>query len=77
MSQSASRTPADLSLDAALIDEARELHIDLSQAAEAGIAAAVRRERARLWQEQNAAALESSNAYLERHGLPLRRFQQF
>lgn len=39
------------------------------------------RERAELarrsWQDANRERIESSNAYVERHGLPLTQFRQF
>ena len=53
--------------------EARELGVDVSQAAEAGIAAAVSLRRQERWLAGSQAALESSNAFVERHGLPLSR----
>ncbi|MEJ5022771.1 type II toxin-antitoxin system CcdA family antitoxin [Ochrobactrum vermis] len=30
-----------------------------------------------LWKDDNRAAMQSSNAYLEAHGLPLERYRQF
>jgi post-segregation antitoxin (ccd killing protein) len=32
---------------------------------------------ARLWRETNQAALESSNAYVDQHGLPLAKYRSF
>lgn len=71
------RKPTNLSLDAALVAEARRLGINVSRACEAGLSEHIARERERLWKQENASALESSNAYVERHGLPLGRHRQF
>ncbi|SUC82672.1 Post-segregation antitoxin (ccd killing mechanism protein) encoded by the F plasmid [Pannonibacter phragmitetus] len=35
------------------------------------------RERAEIWLRENAAALESSNAWVEENGLPLDQYRQF
>ena len=71
------RKPANLTLDAALIAEARALGVNLSRAAEEGLRDAVRAARAERWKRDNAEALASHNAYLEAHGLPLARFRMF
>ena len=66
-----------MSLSESLIAEAKALGINLSQAAENGVADAIRQKKTELWLIENSAALESSNAYVEEHGLPLARFRQF
>ncbi len=71
------RRPANLSLDAALVDEARALGLNLSAAAEAGLRAAVSEARAARWLAENAEALASSNAWVEANGLPLSRHRPF
>lgn len=60
-----------------LLKQARELKLDVSRAAEDGIAKAVSAEKSRLWKIENQAALESSNEYVERHGLPLASYRPF
>ncbi|EEE35960.1 conserved hypothetical protein [Rhodobacteraceae bacterium KLH11] len=72
-----SRKPTNLSLDSALLKEARVLKVNLSRAAEEGVRAAVAAAKAEQWKAENAAALQSSNAYVEEHGLPLDSFRQF
>lgn len=67
----------NISLTEALLAEARALRINVSQAAEAGVARAVAARRAQLWLEENRAAIESSNAYVDANGLPLDRFRNF
>ncbi len=71
------RKPANLTLDAALLAEARALKVNLSRAAEEGIRHAVSERRKRAWQAENAAALESSNRFVETSGLPLAQYRQF
>ncbi len=71
------RKPTNLSLDAELLSEAKALKVNLSRAAEEGVRSAVAAAKAQRWKAENAAALESSNAYVEKHGLPLDQFRQF
>jgi antitoxin CcdA len=71
------RKPTNLSLDSLLLTEAKALKVNLSRAAEEGVRAAVAAAKAEQWQTENADALESSNSYVEKHGLPLDRFRQF
>jgi antitoxin CcdA len=65
-------------LNGALLDEAVALDIDLSRAAESGIARAVSAEKAaRLWAEENADVIQSNNEYIAKRGLPLRKYRSF
>lgn len=52
-----SRSATSMTVDAALLDEARTLGVNISRAAEEGILARVRAERARRWKEDNAEAV--------------------
>jgi len=63
------RKSTNLSLDAHLVSEAKNLNI--SRAAEHGIAMAVAEERARLWQIENREAIAGLNEFVERQGLPI------
>ena len=72
-----SRKAANLSIDEAVLADAKALNINVSRAAEAGIVEAVRAEKGRRWLEENREALESSNAWVEKNGLPLSRYRQF
>jgi antitoxin CcdA len=71
------KKPTNVSLSARLIEEAKRLRINLSQACESGLEQSVRRALAEEWLEQNQEALEAWNAYVERNGLPLARHRQF
>lgn len=74
---SPARKATNLSLDQALLDEARSLDINISRAAEAGLREAVARTKAAAWRRENAAAVASSNAWVEASGLPLARYRPF
>lgn len=74
---SSSRKPTNLSIDSELLNEAKALNINLSRAAEDGVKAAVRAAQELRWKEDNADAIESSNAYVENYGLPLDKYRPF
>lgn len=71
------RQATNLSIDVKLLGEAKALKINVSRAAEAGIAQAVSSEKTRLWKIENSAALEAWNEYVDQHGLPLAKYRQF
>jgi antitoxin CcdA len=60
-----------------LLAEARTLGINVSQAAEEGLAKAVATKRAQLWIQENRDAIQSSNEYVEKYGLPLAKYRMF
>jgi antitoxin CcdA len=71
------RKPVNLSFDPALVAEARDLGVNVSRAAEAGLRAAVAAARAEAWRAENAEAIQSSNDWARTHGLPLERHRLF
>lgn len=75
--QTATKRPTNLSLDQALLAEARAFGVNLSQAAELGVRQAVAAAKAEQWKAENAAALQSSNAWVEQNGVPLERYRNF
>lgn len=76
-SSRASTRATNLSLDAALVDEAKQLGVNISLAAARGLEQAVAKIRAERWLEENRAAFDSYNEYVEEHGLPLEKFRLF
>ncbi len=70
-------TATNVSLDAALVGEAKELGVSISQASNRGLQEAVKKARAERWLEENREALESSNAWVEANGLPLEKYRLF
>ena len=73
-SQTRPKKPTNLSLDQVLLQEARDLGVNVSQAAEYGLRQAVANAKADAWKRENQVAIESSNAWGEQHGLPLDEF---
>ena len=71
------RKATNISLDVEMVSEAKRLGINISRACEAGLARQIAEERGRLWREENAAALEESNAWVEAKGLPLAKHRRF
>ena len=68
---------ANLTVDAALLDEAKALDLNLSATVEAGLREAVRSAKAARWLAENRAALESYNDWVAENGLPLERYRSF
>lgn len=73
----APKRPTNISLSSDLIDEAKKLEINISQACEAGLQTQVRKARAEKWIEENREAIEYWNAWVEEHGIPLAEYRQF
>lgn len=69
--------PTNVSLDASLVAEAKELGVNISLASARGLEAAVKQARGERWLEENMDALESSNAWVEANGLPLAKYRLF
>lgn len=73
----APKKSTNVSLAERLLAEAKELRINVSQAAEAGVAKAVAEKRAEIWQAENKKAFECWNTYVEKNGLPLAKYRGF
>ena len=76
-SAAAPKKATNVSLAEDLLMEAKRLRINISQAAEAGLAKAVAEKRAEQWLQENWEAIESSNEFVEKHGLPLEQHRMF
>ncbi|MDQ8755045.1 type II toxin-antitoxin system CcdA family antitoxin [Sphingosinicella sp. LHD-64] len=74
---SSTKRATNVSLRSDLIDEAKKLGINISEACEQGLEKEVARSRREVWLEQNREAIEAANAWVEKHGLPLARYRQF
>lgn len=73
----ATKKATNVSLAENILAEAKELGINVSLAAESGVAMAVAQKRAEIWLKENWEAIQSSNHYVEKHGLPLEQFRMF
>jgi antitoxin CcdA len=71
------RRPTNVSLSREYLAQARELGINISQACERGLRETIAEARAAQWLEENRAAMESYNRYVEGHGLPLEDLRLF
>lgn len=69
MTATPARKPTNISLDAKLLSEARELDVNVSRACEVGLADEVRKRRWAKWQEDNREAIESYNQYVATHAM--------
>jgi antitoxin CcdA len=66
---SASKKAVNLSINSDLLRQARALKLNLSQALEERLVEILKEERACRWQEENRAAIESYNRFVDKHGL--------
>jgi antitoxin CcdA len=71
------RKAANLSIDEGVLADAKALNINVSRAAETGIAEAVKAEKGRRWLEENREALLYYNEWMEENGLLLEEYRQF
>jgi antitoxin CcdA len=71
------RRATNVTLPEALVAMAKALGVNISQASEAGLAAAVKKAREQKWLEENKAAIEAYNHYVEEHGLTLEKYRTF
>jgi len=71
------RKPTNVSLDAALVEDAKTLGVSVSRSAEKGLEDAVREARWAKWREENSDAIRSYNEWVEKNGLPLEKYPMF
>jgi antitoxin CcdA len=70
---SSPRRPTNISLPTDLVEDAKRLGINVSQSCEQGLRKEVRTALGEKWKRDNMEALESSNEYVRKYGLPLAR----
>jgi antitoxin CcdA len=75
--KAATRRATNVTLPESLLHEARKLNVNVSQACERGLAAEVAATKAQQWLQENRAAMDAWNDYVEQNGLPLTEFRQF
>ncbi len=71
------RRPTNVSLDSRLVDEARDLGINVSRASEEGLAREIKSERERRWLDENEAAIAEYNEWVRNNELPLAKYRLF
>jgi antitoxin CcdA len=65
----------NLFVDAEILDEARRLRINLSETLERRLRTIVKAEQEKRWLEENRAAIDSINSFIDRHGLLANRLR--
>jgi antitoxin CcdA len=65
----------NVTLDAALLAEARVFELNVSAIAEGALETAVKAERARRWYAENAEAIEQRRRLIDEQGMPLADYQ--
>lgn len=73
----APKRPTNLSLNAKVLDLAKELGINLSQTVDALLEEEVRRRLRQRWLERNRAAIEAYNARIEKEGTFAQQVQKW
>jgi antitoxin CcdA len=71
------KKPTNVSLDSDLVAQAKHLGINLSQSCEEGLRKEVSKALSEQWERENRGALESSNEYVRKNGLPLAKYRLF
>lgn len=71
------RRATNVTLPESLLNDAKALRINISQACERGLAAELARVRREVWLAENRAAMDAWNAHVETNELPLARFRSF
>lgn len=71
------RRATNVTLPEELLRGARKLGINLSQACERGLAAAVAEQRRQRWLVENREAVDGWDGYIAEHGLLLAAYRQF
>lgn len=74
---SAPKKPTNLSINIDLLQQAKEHHINLSQALELRLTEILRAEKQRNWIEENREAMEEYNRRIETHGVFSDGLRQF
>jgi len=67
----------NVSLAADLVEDAKRLGINVSEACQSGLAAEVKKAREAAWLDENREAIESCNAYVREHGMPYDEYRHF
>jgi antitoxin CcdA len=74
---SAPKKPTNVSLPSDLVEEAKRLGINLSQACETGLSQQVRNALKEEWKRENREAIQSWNKWVAENGMPYDEYRQF
>ena len=67
----------NVTLDKETVAGAKEMGINISQACERGLVAKIKQVREEQWLAENQNAIEATNAWVEKNGLPLAKYRVF
>lgn len=73
----AQKRATNVSLRSDLIEEAKKLGINISEACEAGLAEQVGHARREAWLQENLSALEAWNCWIRENGIPYAEYRAF
>ncbi len=73
----APRRPTNISLPSDMVDEAKRLGINVSQACETGLREQVRKALGEEWKRENRQAIESWNKWIAENDIPYDEYRQF
>jgi antitoxin CcdA len=76
-SPKAQRKATNLSLDQAVIADAKALGLNVSKIAEESLKKAIAARKTELWLEENREAIEENNRYFAEHGLPFAELRKY
>jgi antitoxin CcdA len=71
----AKRKAINVTVDVALAREAREAGVNISGVLDRALRAEMKSVREAKWRDENRAAIEAMNQYVEEHGLPLDKYR--
>ena len=74
---SAPKKATNVSLPGDLVEEAKRLGVNLSQACEMGLSEQVRKLRGEEWKRENREAIETWNKWIRENGMPYDEYRQF
>jgi antitoxin CcdA len=74
---SAPKKATNVSLPADLVEEAKRLGINMSQACEAGLFEQIRNAQKEEWKRENREAIKSWNKWVAENGMPYDEYRQF
>jgi antitoxin CcdA len=72
----AAKKATNVSLHSDLVEEAKRLGINMSQACESGLSQQVRNAQKEEWKRENREAIESWNKWVEENGMPYDEYRQ-
>lgn len=74
---SAGKRAINVSLNKDVVAGAKEMGINISQACERGLVTEIKRAREEQWLSENQEAIEATNAWVAKNGLPLAKYRVF